>query len=123
MQNDGDLLEQALAAERPGFDGPKGERWFNLGGVRTVALSGKGAEAKLSEVCASAGLVILAAKAERVPQNCPLIDATVLAATGPLAVWQDTHGLRFEQTKSARRLWSPPARNVSLPVLAGKRAQ
>ncbi len=120
LQNDGDLVEQALAAERPGFDGPKGERWFDLGGLRAVALSGKGAEGKLVEVCQSAGLVILAAKATSAPKGCPLIDQEVLAATGPLAVWQDGDVMWIERTKTARRLWSPPARKVALPDLTGQ---
>ena len=120
LQNDGDLLEQAQAAERKGFDGPKGEKWFDLAGVRAVALSGKGAEAKLDELCRSAGLVILAAEAASVPPGCPLIDQKVLSATGPLAVWLDKDELRIETTKGARRLWSPPARDIALPDLTDK---
>jgi competence protein ComEC len=120
LQNDGDLTEQGLAAERPGFQGPKGERWFDLSGLRAVALSGKGAEGKLAEVCASADLVILAAKAETVPKGCPLIDQTALLATGPLAIWNEKDALRIERTKSEQRLWSPPVRKVELPDLTVK---
>lgn len=119
LQNDGDLTPQAVAAERPGFDGPKGERWFDLAGLRAVALSGKGAEAKLDTVCGLAGLVILAAEAEAAPEDCPLIDAKTLAATGALAVWQEGDSLRIKTVKGARRLWSPPARAASLPDLSG----
>ena len=119
LQNDGDLVEQASAAERPGFAGPKGERWFDLAGLRAVVLSGKGAEAKLAEICGSAGLVILAAEAEVKPAACPLIDAKTLSATGPLALWRDGDALRIETTKSAQRLWSPPARAFRLPDLSG----
>ncbi|MBN8632132.1 MAG: ComEC family competence protein, partial [Rhodobacterales bacterium] len=120
LQDDGDLAEQALAAERPGFEGPKGERWFDLGGLRAVALSGKGAEAKLAEACASGGLVIMAAEAGTAPENCALIDAKTLAATGPLAIWREGNTLRIETTKAAQRLWSPPARKVALPDLSAK---
>ena len=120
LQNDGDLAPQALAAERPGFDGPKGERWFDLAGLRAVALSGKGAEAKLSEVCAGADLVILAAEAASAPQDCVLIDAKTLSATGALAIWREGDVLRIETTKGADRLWSPPLRKVSLPDLVAK---
>ena len=120
LQNDGDLADQVTAAERPGFDGPKGERWFDLAGLRAVALSGKGAEAKLAEVCRSAGLVILAAEAEAAPEACPLIDAKTLAGTGALAVWREGNALRIETTKGAQRLWSPPLREVSLPDLSVK---
>lgn len=120
LQNDGDLAEQAKAAERPGFDGPKGERWFTLAGLRVVSLTGKGAEDKLARVCAEAALVILAAEPMIVPRDCPLIDQDTLAATGPLALWADTEGLRIETTKGARRLWSPPARKIDLPRLSAK---
>lgn len=117
LQNDGDLLPQAKAAERPGFDGPKGERWFTLAGLRVVSLTGKGAEAKLARVCVEAALVILAAEPELPPEDCPLIDQRTLAATGPLAIWTDAGGILIEPTKGARRLWSPPAREGELPSL------
>ncbi len=118
LQNDGDLAAQEVAARRPGFEGPKGERWFGLAGLRAVSLSGKGADAKLAQVCRSADLVILAAKAEAVPPGCRLIDQQTLAQTGPLAVWQSGATLRFETTKGAHRLWSPPSREVDLPDLS-----
>ncbi len=120
LQNDGDLAPQALAAGRAGFDGPKGERWFDLAGLRAVVLSGKGVEAKLPDACRSAGLVILAAEALSRPEACRLIDAKTLSATGALAVWREGDALRIETTKGARRLWSPPAREISLPDLSGK---
>jgi competence protein ComEC len=120
LQNDGDLLEQALAAERAGFEGPKGERWFKLEGLQAVALSGKGAAAKLDELCLTADLVILGADAEDPPEHCPLVDQAMLSETGPLAIWTDGNALRIEQTKGAHRLWSPPSRKVDLPDLSAK---
>lgn len=120
LQNDGDLAQQEAAAERPGFDGPRGERRFELAGLSGVQLSGKGAEARLAEACASDALVILAASAEAAPQGCRLIDADTLAATGPLAVWITDDGAMVERTKVAQRLWSPPARQVDLPDLTVK---
>ncbi len=120
LQNDGDLALQEEAAMRPGFEGAKGERWFQLGDLRAVALSGKGAAAKLDEVCGRADLVILAAEADTRPDECPLLDQAVLAQTGPLAVWSERDGMRFEKTKGAHRLWSPPSRDVDLPDLNRK---
>ncbi len=117
LQNDGDLMDQVTAAKRPGFVGAKGERWFDLGGLRAVALSGKGATARLAEVCPKAQLVILAAEAETLPPGCPLVEQGILLQTGPLAVWHDGRGLRIERTKGAQRLWSPFSREVSLPDL------
>lgn len=118
LQNDGDLAAQDEAAARAGFDGAKGERWFEVGGLRGVVLSGKGAEARLAKGCAGAGLVILAAEALDAPAGCGLIDASMLGATGPLAIWVAPEGLRIQPTKGARRLWSPPVKPVRLPDLA-----
>jgi competence protein ComEC len=117
LQNDGDLAEQTDAAERPGFDGPKGERRFELAGLRGVQLSGKGAEVRLADACAEEMLVILAAPAEAAPEGCRLIDAKTLAATGPLAIWISEDGALIQRTKVAHRLWSPPTRQVNLPDL------
>jgi competence protein ComEC len=117
LQNDGDLAEQSAAADRPGFDGPKGEKWFTLAGQRGVVLTGKGAETKLTKACSNADLVILSVEATSPPADCALIDAKMLAATGPLAIWVAGNDVRIERTKDANRLWSPPARKVTLPDL------
>ena len=55
LENDGDLAGQRLAAERAGFTGLKGERWFDLAGLTAVSLSGKEAAGKLDAACAKAG--------------------------------------------------------------------
>jgi competence protein ComEC len=120
LENDGDLAGQRRAAERPGFNGPKGERWFDLASLPAVSLSGKDATGKLHAACAKAGLVILADWAEAAPEGCTLIDMKVLAGTGPFAVWVDKDGLRVQRTRTATRLWSPPPRRVTLPDLPGK---
>jgi competence protein ComEC len=117
LQNDGDLAEQAAAADRPGFDGPKGEKRFDLAGRRGVVLTGKGAETKVAKACATADLVILSVEAMSPPTNCALIDVKMLAATGPLAIWVSGDDIRIERTKDANRLWSPPMRKVTLPEL------
>ncbi|MES2916890.1 MAG: ComEC/Rec2 family competence protein [Pseudomonadota bacterium] len=117
LQNDGDLTGQKAAAARPGFSGPKGERWFDLAGMRAVALSGKGAAARLADACARADLVILAEKIETRPDRCALIDLRMLAATGPLAIRTAGDGFRIDRTRQSARLWSPPARKVTLPEL------
>lgn len=118
LQNDGDLADQVSAADRPGFTGPKGERWFDLGGLRGVVLTGKGAETKLAAACAGAALVILGAEAKGPTDGCGLIDARTLTATGPLAIWIKGGEVRIERTKRAARLWSPPARQAVLPELS-----
>jgi competence protein ComEC len=117
LQNDGDLAEQKLAAARDGFSGPKGERWFDLAGIPAVALSGKGAEEKLGAACTQGVLVVLAAEAQGIPVDCSVIDQTVLSETGPLSVWFDGVGLRFERTNTQRRIWSAAFRDVALPEI------
>lgn len=117
LQNDGDLADQTQAAARDGFTGPKGERWFSLAGMQAVALGGKSAGEKLGPACATGALVILADKIDDPPDGCKLIDQSLLAATGPIAIWIDTAGIRLEPTASEARLWSRPLRAVVLPDL------
>jgi len=117
LENDGDLADQMEAANRDGFTGPKGERWFKIGGIRAVSLTGKGALTALGPACATGALVIVAERDVELPKDCRLIDSDMLAATGALAVWMDTTGLRIERTRVQRRLWSPPDRDVTLPEL------
>jgi competence protein ComEC len=107
LENDGDLASQKLAAARDGFTGPKGERWFEVGGSQAVVLSGKGAASLLGPACASGALVILADVAEPAPKGCRLIDQRLLSRTGPLAFRNDQDGIRIEQTRGGNRLWSP----------------
>ena len=106
LENDGDLADQKLAAARAGFTGKRGEKWFEVGGLRVVSLTGKAASGKLDAACASGALVILAALAEAAPAGCRLIDQSILRETGALAVWRDTAGLRVERTKGPRRIWT-----------------
>ncbi len=123
LENDGDLAGQKLAAGREGFTGPRGERWFQLGDLTAVALSGKAAVGKLDLACAKADLVILADTAPTAPPDCRLIDGKVLAGTGALAVWREGTTLKLQPTRTARRLWSPPSRPVALPELAPQAPQ
>ncbi|MBL9050238.1 MAG: ComEC/Rec2 family competence protein [Tabrizicola sp.] len=117
LQNDGDLTAQDAAARREGFSGPKDARRFDIAGLQAVALSGKAATEKLDAACAEATLVILAAEAEIRPEGCGLIDARILAATGPLALWVEGDTVRIKPTRDAGRLWSAPRRTVTLPDL------
>ncbi|MFN3645997.1 MAG: ComEC/Rec2 family competence protein [Gemmobacter sp.] len=109
LENDGDRVSQEQAAARPGFAGGRGDRRFWLDGVAGAHLTGKGAEGRLPAVCAEVAIVILAAPARQVPEGCLVIDQTLLAQTGPLAVQSDeTGGWRFAATRPDRaRRWSP----------------
>lgn len=116
LQDDGDLTDQATAAERPGFTGKKGERWFTFAGEQAVALGGKKAQAALGPACASGALVVLADVAEGAPQSCRLIDQTTLRGTGAIAFWLQGEDVRIETVAKARRLWSRPVTPVKLPT-------
>lgn len=117
LQDDGDLSDQKTAAGREGFSGPKGERWFLIGGQKAVALSGKAGEKALGDACVSGALVILAAVGDAAPAGCRLIDQKTLRETGPIAFWIEAEGIRIETVAKARRLWSRPAKAVGLPKL------
>ncbi len=117
LENDGDLADQALAAEREGFSGPKGERRFQIGDLTGVALTGKGALNRLAAACGSSGLVVIAEVVEDAPEGCRLIDLATLRATGPLAFWPEGDGLRIVTTKGVERLWSGQVRAYALPDL------
>ena len=117
LLDDGDLTDQKTAALRNGFSGPKGERWFQIGNEKAVALSGKTGEAAMGQACASGALVILAAKAEAAPKDCRLIDQAILRETGPIAFWVEGDSIRLETVAKARRIWSRPAHPVDLPKL------
>lgn len=107
LENDGDLSDQATAAARPGFDGPRTARTFRLGNLRAVVLKGRGAAQGLASACATADLVILAAVAEGVPQGCRVIDQRILRQSGALVIRAAPEGLRVQAVRDRARLWSP----------------
>lgn len=108
LENDGDLAEQADAVARPGFEGPRGVRSFDVAGLRGVALAGKAGLAGLAEACTTADLVILAEVAEPRPEGCALIDEISLRQTGALAGWVEDGKLVLVPTRQVTRLWTGP---------------
>jgi competence protein ComEC len=124
LEDDGDLADQENAAARPGFDGPPGERRFRLGALTAVQVKGKGAEDRLAAACASADVVIYAARATDAPPGCTLIDQGMLRGTGTLAIWPEGDGMRLVATDAVRRLWTGPGPRPSvadrLAALAGQ---
>lgn len=107
LENDGDLVEQADAARRPGMSGPREARRFALAGVEAVALSGKGAAAALPEFCAQVGLVVLdAAPALPAGGPCLRVDRALLNQTGALAGWVRDGVLWLEPARNAQRAWT-----------------
>lgn len=128
LENDGDRASQELAALRAGFSGGKGDRRFVLGGVTAAHLTGKGAADRVAATCAEVAVVVLAGQADARPPGCLVIDQTVLAQTGPLAVrLRDGGGWQFAATRPAQpRRWSGQGQHAGAnasAVLAGLRAR
>lgn len=126
LENDGDAAGQEIAAARPGFTGPAGGRRFVLGRLRGAILTGKSAPGRLAGACAGADLVVIAARVRDPPPGCRVIDQTLLARTGPLAIAPDGNGgliLTAARGPGLRR-WSGPAPppDVSGPETAAIRS-
>jgi len=115
LENDGDLADQTAAAARPGFTGPAGARSFRVGEVAAVHLKGKAAAGALGSACQQSRLVIFAGEATFPPKGaCTLIDRSVLARLGAVAVWPQPDGsLLLQPTRRGQRIWSgrPPESN------------
>lgn len=111
LENDGDLATQAEAAARPGFTGPLQARSFTLAGWQGIVLKGKSAAEALPDACKAKDLVILAARIEALPEGCRIIDQSLLARTGGLAITPAEDGtLRVTPSRSGRRQWHPQGR-------------
>ncbi len=108
LENDGDAADAAQAFARPAFSGPKGALDFTFGGLPALHLSGKGAVAALSDRCTGNSLVILAAEAIPQTGDCRLIDQTMLATTGALALFVEGDGVRIVSVRDQAgvRLWN-----------------
>ena len=123
LENDGDLVGQQAAADRPGFSGPRGEREFSLAGLSGLALSGKGAESKLASACAAHDLVVIAVWIDDPPEGCVVIDQKRLSQTGALAFRVTRSGISVTSTRQSPRLWvGKPMLPGALPVLVAKEA-
>jgi competence protein ComEC len=108
LENDGDLADQATAAARGGFDGPKGARSFVFGGLQGILLTGAQATTDLPGACATFPLVILSVPAPLGSAGpCHLIDQTDLDLTGTLAGWIGPDHLTLYPARAARRAWDP----------------
>ncbi|HRK42438.1 MAG TPA: ComEC/Rec2 family competence protein [Gemmobacter sp.] len=112
LENDGDLSDQAIAATRAGFTGPKAERSFRLGPWRGIHLKGKGAEPALAQACAAYDLVVIAAQPKQKPDGCHILDQDSLRRSGGVALWLKGDALHLVPSRQGLRLWQgaiPPA--------------
>ncbi|MEL7105490.1 MAG: ComEC/Rec2 family competence protein [Pseudomonadota bacterium] len=111
LENDGDPVVQAGAAERGGFEGEAGRRVFQIGTMRAIHLTGHGARDRLAEACRTADLVVYSGQAET-PGDCNLFDQSRLRETGALAIFEDENGVRIVTAadRAGQRLWNSRAR-------------
>ncbi|MEF3047296.1 ComEC/Rec2 family competence protein [Pseudotabrizicola sp. L79] len=118
LENDGDLVAQALAAARPGMDGEEGARLFRVGALTGMALKGRGAVDRVAEACAQVDLVVIPAEVSARPDGCLLLDKTRLQDTGALALYLRKGGITIKATKDEARRWSAPQQHKALPQIA-----
>ncbi|MRX50130.1 DUF4131 domain-containing protein [Paracoccus sp. S-4012] len=104
LEEDGDTAAPETAAERPGWDGPRGARRAALPDGRTVHhLTGKGTEEALAGACRDGALVIAAARLDPPAKaDCRLLDLQALGRTGALALWPDGRETTAEATAGRR---------------------
>ena len=122
LENDGDLAAQDIAAARAGFAGPRGARSFDLTGVKGIHLKGKAAMGLLTEACSKADFVVIAARVEKVPAGCQVIDEGFLRKTGAIAVWDKPEGLVMQPALNAKRLWTVPTASLAkLPMISAQK--
>lgn len=115
LENDGDLSDQAVAALRAGFSGPKMQRSFQLGPWQGIHLKGKSAMPALAEACATHDLVIIASQLDQRPEGCHILDQEALRQTGGLALWLEGDDLHLVPARQGLRLWQgrvPPAQEA-----------
>lgn len=107
LENDGDPVDQAKAAERVGLGGAVGAREFRVGQARGVHLTGRGGRERLAEACRSAEIVVLSVEADA-PEGCRLYDSARLRDTGALALWPGAEGIRVVSSadRAGRRIWN-----------------
>ncbi|WP_102109907.1 ComEC/Rec2 family competence protein [Oceaniglobus roseus] len=109
LENDGDGAPQDRAAGRGAFRREGGLTLFRIGEVEVAQIGGRGAGERLTEGCARASLVILAARTTAAPpEGCRVIDRASLSRSGALAVRAMPGGLDITTAREAsgERLWN-----------------
>ncbi len=109
LEADGDGAGPAEAAARAEAARQAGALVFDLGGRRVVHLTGRGAAGRVAEHCRDGALVILGAEmAEGRVGQCEVVDQTLLAETGALAVRVGPDGFDMTAARAAQgdRPWT-----------------
>ena len=110
LENDGDPIDQAGAAGRPGLPGSRADRRFRVADLAIRHVTGRDLSARLGATCGP-GLVILNQVPDTRPDGpCRVIDPAVLRRTGALAVVvrEGTARTVTARDRTGARLWNPP---------------
>lgn len=107
LENDGDLVSQQMAYSRSGMTGSKGERLFEISGVKGAALRGKKSLDRIADLCPQVDFIVISIKVEKPPDNCLVLDSATLEKSGALALYPQKQGiLRVVKVEGAKRAWS-----------------
>ncbi|EKE43680.1 competence protein [Oceaniovalibus guishaninsula JLT2003] len=123
LENDGDRVDQAQAAERPGLArDADGLTTFSLGGQRIAHIAGRNAAERAAAACGRMDIVIMSGTADgpddtskphELTARCEIIDATTLRRTGAIAMWAAAEGDGLHRLTvrdaSGRRAWNATA--------------
>ena len=109
---DGPGHDQASAAARAGFTTVGEVRLGGVGAWQVAHLKGAKGPEMLPSACATADLVVIAARVwPDVPKGCVVIDQTLLAHTGSIAIMPGPdNSLRLRAAHTTDRAWSRPGR-------------
>lgn len=105
LENDGDLVDQATAATRPGFVTTAAGQSFAIGPLRGL-IAKRGTAADL---CRDYDLVI-GPITGAAPAGCQIITPDLMAQTGALALFPQRDGFEWRMANAGHRLWSGPDR-------------
>ncbi len=93
LENDGDEVDQAAAAERPGLDRSGAAIRGAVGGVDIWHVFGRDGTARAEALCTSGAVVVTTAEAQNVG-GCLMLDETALRKTGAVAFHATGDGVR-----------------------------
>ncbi|PZX17740.1 competence protein ComEC [Palleronia aestuarii] len=110
LENDGDDPVQERAAERPGLDGPTGEKFTRIGDLEVIVLSGRGVAERARAACTHGRVVVV--REGWADADCTLLDEDSLSRTGALALYDRTSGV---SVVTAREVAGDRPWNAHLP--------
>ncbi len=122
LENDGDGVAQAEAADRPGLGFAGDDRTFRVAGLTGRHLTGRGASGRVADACAAADLVVVSTNAAP-PAGCLVLDPAILGTMGGAAVWPMPAGPVIVPTAGrASRPWTGASRPRSAFTRSFRRA-